>query len=79
MKIQPTVKNQKNHSEYIKFKNTLRNLLGKNLIEVEVPNTTPEIIKEKFLTHFKTSLIFAGEKTNLFLQPHPELYLKYLF
>ena len=35
MKIQPTVKNQKNHSEYIKFKNTLRNIAENNFLKFQ--------------------------------------------
>lgn len=78
MQIKTLMKNQENHSKYLEFKRFLKEELAKTLVEVEVPVTTPEVIQEKFLSIFETDLEFAGEKTRLFLQPHPELYLKNL-
>lgn len=78
MNIKTLVKNQENHTKYLQFKRILSEELSKTLTEVEVPVTTPEVIGEKFLDIFETDLNYAGQSTKLFLQPHPELYVKNL-
>lgn len=79
MKIKTQIKNLKNYKIYLQIEQAVDQFLQKNgYLKVELPVLSPSLIPESYLEIFMTNFDYLNNRSELYLTPSPELFLKRL-
>lgn len=79
MKIKTSIENLKNYKFYLKLEEATHQFFKKNhYLRLDLPVLSPYLIPESYLEIFETHFDYLNNRSELYLTPSPELFIKRL-